>query len=148
MKHLTFWVLLAVVSGVVIGALAPETGKSLEPLALGFVEVLKVFVLPLIFLTVTMGIVSMGDLKRVGQIGGKALIYFEVVTTFALLIGIVVASMIRAGDGVLPPSDEVVAQMQGRMSEYRTRAEDFSWFHFIQDNTPLQVLILSIVSGW
>ncbi len=82
-KHLTFWVLLAVVVGVLIGALAkPEDVDKLKPLAELFILTLKYFVAPLIFLTVTQGIASMGDLKRVGQIGGKALIYFEVVTTF------------------------------------------------------------------
>lgn len=146
-RHLTFWVLLAVVLGVVLGWLVPEQAVRLEPLAKWFVEVLKVLVAPLIFLTVTLGIASMGDLKRVGEIGGKALIYFEVVTTFALLIGIGVAYVIRAGDGVMPPSTEKLAEMQSRIADYQARARDFSWLHFLQGNLPLQVLLVSLIAG-
>ncbi len=147
-KHLTFWVLLAVAVGVVIGAFAPkENVEQLEPIAKIFVEALKYFVGPLIFLTVTLGIASMGDLKRVGQIGGKALIYFEVVTTLALLIGIAVAYIYRAGEGVLPPSAEQLEKLREKIAGYQSRAEDFSWFHFLQGNVPLQVLLVSIVSG-
>lgn len=146
-KHLTFWVLLAVIAGVIFGALAPEQAVTMEPLAKWFVEALKVLVVPLIFLTVTLGIASMGDLKRVGQIGGKALIYFEVVTTFALLIGVVVAQVIRAGDGVLPPSAESLAGQESKVAEYQARAAEFSWLHFLQGNLPLQVLLVALVTG-
>ena len=147
-QHLTFWVLLAVVAGVLIGWLAPkEDVVRLEPLAKYFVEALKYFVGPLIFLTVTQGIASMGDLKRVGKIGGKALIYFEVVTTAALLIGILVAYTYRAGDGVLPPSAEQLEKLRSKIQEYETRAEDFSLFHFLKGNVPLQVLLVSLITG-
>jgi len=146
-RHLTFWVLLAVISGIVLGWIAPTYAVRLERGATWFVELLKWFVGPLIFLTVTLGIASMGDLKRVGQIGGKALIYFEVVTTFALLIGIAVAYCIRAGDGVLPPSSETVAAMQERMDTYASRAAEFSWWHFLQGNLPLQVLFAALIVG-
>ena len=147
-RHLTFWVLLAVALGVLIGALAkPETVEQLKPLAEIFVEALKYFVGPLIFLTVTQGIASMGDLKRVGRIGGKALIYFEVVTTFALLIGIAVAYLYRAGDGVMPPSEEQLEKLRAKIEGYQSRAEDFSWLHFLKGNVPLQVLLVSIVAG-
>lgn len=146
-RHLTFWVLLGVAVGIFIGWWAPSHAVQLKPLASWFVEILKVLVVPLIFLTVTLGIASMGDLKQVGKIGGKALIYFEVVTTFALLIGIVVAYAIRAGDSVLPPSAEQVSQTHDAIAKYRSRAGDFSWWHFLQGNLPLQVLLVSLVSG-
>lgn len=146
-RHLTFWVLLAVIVGIVFGIVAPAQAVRMEPLAKWFVEALKILVVPLIFLTVTLGIASMGDLKRVGQIGGKALIYFEVVTTFALLIGIAVAQVIRAGEGVLPPSTENISSLSGRVAEYQSRAAEFSWLHFLQGNLPLQVLIVSLIAG-
>lgn len=146
--HLTFWVLLAVVTGVLIGAAAPASFVDrLKPLADIFVEALKYFVGPLIFLTVTLGIASMGDLKRVGKIGGKALIYFEVVTTLALIIGIAVAHLYRAGEGVMPPSAEQMEKARSRIEGFQLRAEDFSWFHFLKGNVPLQVLLASIVAG-
>ncbi|MGN6546887.1 MAG: cation:dicarboxylate symporter family transporter, partial [Aureliella sp.] len=146
-RHLTFWVLLAVLAGVLFGWLDPANASQLEWLAKSFVSLLMILVGPLIFLTVTLGIVSMGDLKRVGQIGAKALIYFEVVTTIALLIGVAVAHVIRAGEGVLPPSASDVAKMEERMSEYHSRAEEFSWLHFLSGNLPLQVLIGSLLVG-
>ncbi len=147
-QHLTFWVLIAVALGVLIGATASaSTVERLKPLADIFVEALKLFVGPLIFLTVTLGIASMGDLKRVGQIGGKALIYFELVTTLALLIGIGVAYLYRAGEGVLPPSAEQLEKLRSKIDSYQSRAEDFSLFHFLKGNVPLQVLLASIVIG-
>ena len=146
-KHLTFWVLLAVAAGIFYGWLAPGPAQEMEWLAQWFIEALKVLVVPLIFLTVTLGIASMGDLKRVGQVGGKALIYFEVVTTFALLIGIVVAYVIRAGDGVLPPSPEAIATANARIAGYKATAAEFSWLHFLQGNLPLQVLLVAMLSG-
>ena len=111
--NLTFWVLLSITLGVLLGHFFPEwvlqpvlkqewkghflgqelkLGKTLsEFLGSGFISVVKLFINPIIFLTITLGIVNMGDLKKVGTVGAKALIYFEVVTTAALLIGIVVA---------------------------------------------------------
>lgn len=146
--HLTFWVLVAVALGVLIGAMAPPAFvDKLKPFADYFVLALKYFVGPLIFLTVTLGIASMGDLKRVGQIGGKALIYFEVVTTLALVIGIGVAYLYRAGDGVMPPSAEQLESLREKIEGYQSRAEDFSWLHFLKGNVPLQVLLASIVAG-
>lgn len=145
-KHLTFWVLLAVFSGIMLGWLFPKEAVKLRFLSEWFVEVLKIFVVPLIFFTVTLGIASMGSLKQVGKIGGKALIYFEVVTTFALLIGLVVAHFIQAGAGILPP-DKIDASMQAKIEGYKARAEEFSLLHFLYDNLTLQVLLVSVVAG-
>lgn len=147
-KHLTFWVLLAVAAGILIGWWDPTTAVKLKPLAEWFIKLLTLLVVPLIFLTVTLGIASMGDLKRVGQIGGKALIYFEVVTTFALLIGIAVAYLIRAGEGVLPIDTAQLSESQAaKIASFRARADDFSWSHFLLGNVPLQVLLVSLVAG-
>jgi aerobic C4-dicarboxylate transport protein len=90
-----------------------------------------------------MGISGMGDLKKVGKVGGKALLYFEVVTTFALMIGLAVAYIIRPGDGV------VTAGMEGGdISKFQESAEKgFSWLQFLMDNLTIQVLIFSILFG-
>ena len=146
-KHLTFWVLLAVAAGVFYGWFDPQQAQQMQWLADWFIEALKVLVVPLIFLTVSLGIASMSDLKRVGQVGGKALIYFEVVTTFALLIGIVVAYAIRAGDGVMPPTAEAIAAASDKMADYQERAAEFTWLHFLIDNIPLQVLLVAVIAG-
>ena len=98
--NLTFWVLLSITAGALLGHFAPATGVAMQPLGKYFIDLVKLFINPIIFLTITLGICGMNDLKKVGTVGGKALLYFEVVTTFALLIGIVVAWIIQPGAGV------------------------------------------------
>jgi aerobic C4-dicarboxylate transport protein len=92
-------VLVAVFLGVVVGYLYPDFGKSLKPLGDGFIKLVKMMISPIIFCTVVHGIASMGDLKKLGRIGGKTIIYFEVVSTVALLVGLVVVNILRPGDG-------------------------------------------------
>jgi aerobic C4-dicarboxylate transport protein len=161
--NLTFWVLTAIVSGILLGHFAPEIalkqilnddikasflgqelklGKTISEFLSGlFISTVKLFINPIIFLTITLGIVQMGDLKKVGKLGAKALLYFEVVTTLALLIGVVVANLIRPGDGVN------TANVKGDISKYTKSAAEFSWWKFLQDNSTLQVLIVAILFG-
>src|SRR5438046_4066920 len=118
--NLTFWVLLAITAGILIGDLAPSfalkpvldhpfktkfldlsIGSTLSEFLSGiFISTIKLFINPIIFLTITLGIVSMGNMKKVGRVGVKALLYFEIVTTFALIIGVTVALLIQPGHGV------------------------------------------------
>lgn len=98
-SHLYFWVLLAIVTGGTIGAVSPDTGVALKPLGDGFIALVKMLISPIIFCTVVLGIAGAGDMKKVGRVGGKALLYFEVVSTFALVIGLVVANLLRPGAG-------------------------------------------------
>jgi aerobic C4-dicarboxylate transport protein len=95
-------VLIAVVLGVAVGLLFPSAGKALRPLGDGFIKLIKMMIAPIIFCTVVHGIASMGDLKKLGRVGLKALLYFEVVSTFALLIGLVVVNLLRPGVGLTP----------------------------------------------
>jgi aerobic C4-dicarboxylate transport protein len=161
--NLTFWVLTAITAGILLGHFAPDyalmkvldaplkskfLGQELEIgatfsefLSKSFISVVKLFINPIIFLTITLGIVSMGDLKKVGKLGAKSLLYFEVVTTLALIIGIIVANVIRPGDGV---STEGVT---GDISTYTKKAAEFSWMKFLKDNSTLQVLIGAILTG-
>src|SRR5690606_19578665 len=111
-------------------------------LGTGFIEIIKVFIYPIIFLTISLGISGMSNLSKVGRVGGKALLYFEVVTTFALLIGIVVSYVVEPGAGVVPPQTDTSA-----VSEYAERATNFSWLQFLQENLTIQVLLFSIVFG-
>jgi aerobic C4-dicarboxylate transport protein len=97
--HLYFWVLLAIIVGGTIGYASPETGVVLKPLGDGFIALVKMLISPIIFCTVVLGIAGAGDMKKVGRVGGKALLYFEVVSTFALVIGLVVANLVRPGAG-------------------------------------------------
>ncbi|MET4560445.1 dicarboxylate/amino acid:cation symporter [Lysinibacillus parviboronicapiens] len=98
-KNLTVQVLIAIVLGIIVGAVFPEFGASLKILADIFIKLIKMLIAPIIFLTVVIGIGSMGDVKKVGKIGGKALIYFEIVSTFALAIGLLVVNIVQPGKG-------------------------------------------------
>src|SRR3954453_12356668 len=96
-------VLIAVALGILIGHFFPEFGKSLKPLGDGFIKLVKMIIAPIIFCTVVHGIASMSDLKKLGRIGGKTLIYFEVVSTIALFIGLAVVNTLKPGVGFTPP---------------------------------------------
>jgi aerobic C4-dicarboxylate transport protein len=139
LRNLTFWVLLAIIAGALTGYFNPELGVRARWLGDTFISIIKAFIAPLIFLTITTGIAAMGDMKRVGRIGLKALIYFEVVTTFALLIGVAVTMLLQPGVGVMP--------LEGDVSTYVERAEQFSWLSVLRDNFTLQVLVASLVVG-
>lgn len=139
--NLTTWVLLAIVAGALLGSISPTTAVQMEVLGKQFINIIKLFIHPLIFLTITLGISSMGDLKKVGTVGAKALLYFEVVTTFALLSGIIVAWMLQPGHGVVTTGAAV------DVSKYAQRAAEFTWRGFLLENTTLQVLLFSVVFG-
>lgn len=163
-RNLTFWVLVAITAGILIGHYWPELaqrqvlaqpfkasflgqelsiGKTLSEFLSGiFISLVKLFINPIIFLTITLGIVSMGDLKKVGRVGAKALLYFEIVTTFALAIGIIAALIIKPGSGVDPHA--VKAE---DISKYTKSSEAFSWLKFLKENFTLQVLIVAILTG-
>jgi aerobic C4-dicarboxylate transport protein len=140
--NLTFWVLTAITCGALLGHFYPSMGVEMKILGESFIQVVKLFINPIIFLTITLGIIGMGDLKKVGKVGAKALLYFEVVTTLALLVGIIVANILRPGDGV------VTSHLQkGDISVYAGKAQDFSWLQFFLDNVTLQVLVVSLILG-
>jgi aerobic C4-dicarboxylate transport protein len=98
-KSLFFQVFVAIVAGISIGHFWPDLGSDLRPLGDGFIKLIKMIIAPLIFCVVVTGIAHVGDVKSVGRIGLKALIYFEVVTTFALLFGLLIANVLRPGAG-------------------------------------------------
>ena len=140
--NLTFWVLLAILSGALIGHFYPSTGVAMQPAGTYFINVIKVFITPIIFLTISLGISGMNDLKKVGRVGGKAILYFETVTTLALIIGILVAHLIQPGAGI-----NSNAIQQGDISKFTSGAKSFSWIKFLKDNLTIQVLIISILFG-
>ena len=99
-RTLYFWVLVGIALGVLGGWLFPAFGVALEPLGTGFIKLVKMIIPPVIFLTVVTGIAGMADLKAFGRVGVKALAYFLAVSTLALAIGLVVANIVRPGDGL------------------------------------------------
>ncbi len=134
--NLTVQVLAAVAVGVAIGAVWPEAGQSLKPLADGFIKLIKLVVGPVVFLTIVVGIARAGDLKRVGRVGVKALVYFEVVTTLALAIGLVVANVLRPGQGVAKPGADAIAEI----APYVQRAQHQTVVEFVLGIIPSSVV--------
>jgi aerobic C4-dicarboxylate transport protein len=99
-KSLYFQVITAIVLGVLLGHFYPETGASLKPLGDGFIKLIKMIIAPIIFCTVVVGIAGMEDMKRVGKTGGYALLYFEIVSTIALVVGLVIVNVVQPGNGM------------------------------------------------
>ena len=140
--NLTFWVLVAITAGILIGNFAPATAVQMKFLGDWFINIVKVFIYPIIFLTISLGISNMSDLKKTGRLGAKAILYFEIMTTLALLIGIVVAHLIKPGVGV-----DISLINGGDISAYTKMAKQFSWWQFLKDNLTIQVLIIAIITG-
>ena len=140
--NLTFWVLIAITAGIVLGHFYPDIAVKMQILGTTFISIVKVFINPIILLTITLGISSMGDLKKTGRVGGKAILYFEIVTTFALLIGIVVAHFIQPGKGV-----NISEIKGGDISAYVKQSKEFSWWNFFKENLTLQIVLFSIIAG-
>jgi aerobic C4-dicarboxylate transport protein len=135
-----FHVLVAIIAGIMLGHFSPENGMAMERVGKTFVDIIKVFIGPIIFLTIVLGISRVGDLKKVGRIGVKALLYFEVVTTFALVLGLLVAYILKPGNidiGGLSAKDP---------SKY-TNAPGFTWIEFFLSNFTLQVLLFALLTG-
>src|SRR5207249_7275720 len=99
-RSLYFQVIVAIVIGVLLGHFYPETGTAMKPLGDGFIKLIKMIIAPIIFCTVVVGIAGMEDMKKVGKTGGYALLYFEVVSSIALLVGITVINIVRPGVGM------------------------------------------------
>jgi aerobic C4-dicarboxylate transport protein len=97
--HLYFWVVLAILAGGTFGYLDPSHAVKLKPLGDGFIALVKMLIGPVIFCTVVLGIAGAGDMKKVGRVGGKALLYFELVSTVALMIGVAVVNLLKPGAG-------------------------------------------------
>jgi len=160
-SNLTVQVLTAIALGVAVGALFPAFGAALKPIADTFISLIKMLIAPIIFLTVVLGIAGMGSLKKVGRVGGKALLYFEVVTTLALGIGVLVANLTQPGAGVQATAQAVMqdSKKAAEAAKYTSQAGEMNWVefftHIVPDNVVgafakgdiLQVLLFSVLFG-
>src|SRR6187200_3127111 len=99
-KSLYFQVITAIVIGVLLGYFWPQAGEAMKPLGDGFIMLIKMIIAPIIFCTVVVGIAGMEDMKKVGKTGGLALLYFEVVSSIALVVGLVIINIIQPGAGM------------------------------------------------
>jgi len=150
-------VLIAIAIGILIGHFFPNTGKALKPLGDGFISLIKMMIAPVIFCTVVHGISSMGDLKKVGRVGVKTLVYFEVVSTIALVIGLIVGKVLQPGSGF---NIDLTTIDPKAVATYVTRAKDEGIVNHLLGIIPdtfvgafakgdlLQVLLISILSGF
>src|SRR3954462_11994276 len=124
-KNLTVQVLTAIAIGALLGFIAPDVGRKMKPIGDTFVNLVKMVIAPVVFLTIVLGIANMHDLKKVGRVGGKALLYFEIVTTFALAIGLLVVNVLKPGQGLA-----VAALGKGDVSSYVAQGKSMSFADF------------------
>lgn len=154
---LYFQVLVAIVLGVLLGHFTPELGAALKPLGDGFIKLIKMLIAPIIFCTVVTGIAGMEHMKQVGRTGGLALLYFEVVSSIALLVGLILVNVIGPGRGmnvdISTLDASTVAQytgpdrMQGTV-EFLLNVIPSSVFGALADNEILQVLLFAVLFGF
>jgi aerobic C4-dicarboxylate transport protein len=133
--NLTVRVLVAIALGVLLGVIAPDTAKAMRPLGDTFIKLVKMVIGPIIFLTIVLGIANMRDLKAVGKVGGKAFLYFEVVTTFALAIGLVVVNVTKPGAGL-----DVSRVSGGDVSQYARAGKALTFVDFVTHIVPSSVV--------
>ncbi len=152
-------VIIAVALGVAVGFFYPSVGKSLKPLGDGFIKLVKMMIAPIIFCTVVHGIASVGDLRKLGRVGMKSLVYFEIVSTLALVIGLIVVNVLQPGVGITPSGEVYHANLEATVSSnsYGEKAKTLNEIDFILNIIPksflgafvdgelLQVLLVAIL---
>ena len=154
--NLTFQVLTSITIGILLGHFYPAIAVEMKPLGDVFIKMIKMVIGPIVFLTVVTGISSIGDMKKVGKVGGKAFIYFEVVTTFALAIGVLVVNLVKPGAGMNIQAGQLKADA---VAKYATAAKEQSTIEFFMNIVPdnaigafvkgdmLQILFFAVIFG-
>lgn len=154
-RHLYFQVIIAILIGIITGALFPSAAPTGKMMSEVFINLIKMLIAPIIFLTIVLGIARMGDMKKVGRVGGKALLYFEIVTTLAIVIGLLVANILKPGAGMVPRQEHAA-----EVAKYQQQASGFSWSEFLMHIVPsnvvdsfakgdiIQVLVFAILFGY
>jgi aerobic C4-dicarboxylate transport protein len=156
--HLYFQVLVAITIGIIVGHFFPGFADTAKLISDIFINLIRMLIAPIIFFTIVLGIAKMGDMKKVGRVGGKALLYFEIVTTLAIVIGLIVANIMQPGKGVTAiVSGADVSKVAGLEKQ---AAGGINWLEFIRHIVPanvveafakgdvLQVLVFSVLFGW
>src|ERR1700738_1990440 len=154
--HLYFQVLVAIFIGVLLGHFYPGLATKMKPLGDAFIKLIKMMIAPIIFATVVVGIAKVSDMKEVGRVGLKALIYFELVSTLALVIGLIVVNLVKPGVGI---NADVSTLDASAVASYASGAKSFSTVDFLLHMIPdtvvgafaggeiLQVLLFSVLFG-
>lgn len=153
--HLSFQVLVAIFLGVLFGVFFPAYASETKLLSQTFINMITMLIAPIIFFTIVLGIASMDDMKKVGRVGGKALLYFEVITTFAIVIGLLVANFMKPGEGV-----NMDLSNASKVQEYEKSASSIEWGSFFSHIVPhnivesfakgdiLQILFFAVLFGF
>jgi proton glutamate symport protein len=148
---LTQWIFIGMAIGLLIGWMFPDIGTSLRPLSIIFIRLIKSLIAPLIFSTLVLGIAGHGDMRQVGRLGVKSLVYFEVVTTLALVIGLVAVNIVRPGVGVnlvtTESASEIVAKEQ-TLTEVITHIFPQSIFEAAAQGEVLQIVVFAVLFGF
>lgn len=157
-KNLYFQVIVAIVTGILLGHYFPDLAVSLKPLGDGFIKLVKMMIVPVVFCTIVSGIAGMENMKKVGRVGLKAIIYFEVLTTIALITGLVVVNVLKPGDGMHVDASNLNTSAIAGYTEQAKKPESTIDFilHIIPDTVMgafaggnlLQVLLFSILLGY
>src|ERR1700730_14254577 len=155
-KTLHFQVLVAIIAGIILGQFYPKLGEQMKPLGDGFIKLIRMMIAPIIFLTVVVGIANVSDLRQLGRVGVKALLYFEVVTTLALVIGLIVVKTVQPGAGVNANAATLDTKS---IQQYTSSAKTTHTVDFLLNIIPetvvdafakgeiLQVLLIAILFG-
>ena len=156
-SHLTFQVLVAIVLGVLVGINFPGFAPTAKLISQTFINMISMLIAPIIFFTIVLGIAQMGDMKKVGRVGGKALLYFEVITTVAIIIGLLVANIFQPGKGVVVSASSADAS---KIQTYQDSASGMNWVEFFAHIVPknifesfakgdiLQILFFAVLFGF
>ncbi|MGP7817450.1 cation:dicarboxylate symporter family transporter [Niallia sp. 01092] len=156
-KGMLLQIMVAIVAGILVGYLWPAFGTAVKPIGDGFIKLIKMIIAPLIFGVVVVGIANVGNIKTVGKIGGKTILYFEIVTTFALIIGMVVANLMNPGAGLnIDPSTLSTSDVEAKTGGSQLPSEGDFFLNMIPDsavgafanNSMLQVLLISCLFGF
>lgn len=150
--NLTFQVIIAILLGILTGIFFPDFGSTAKLISGTFVKLINMLIAPIVFLTIVSGIAHMGDMKKVGRVGGKALLYFEIITTLALAIGLVCANILKPGNGVKPlpvnPGISPVAAAPApgiNWTEFITHIIPRNIFESFAEGDILQILLFAIL---
>src|SRR5215471_17463891 len=156
-RSLYFQVICAIIIGVLLGHFYPSTGEAMKPLGDAFIKLIKMIIAPIIFCTVVVGIAGMEDMKKVGKTGGLALIYFEAVSTIALIVGLTIVNIVQPGAGMnIDPATldtKAIAaytkpgQMQGTV-EFLLNIIPSTVVDAFAKGEILQVLLFSVMFGF
>ena len=154
-SNLTFQVIVAIIIGINVGAYFPGFAPTAKLISQGFINLISMLIAPIIFFTIVLGIAHMGDMKKVGRVGGKALLYFEIVSTVAIAIGLLVANLLKPGANTVAKAGDTA-----KIAGYAEQAKDMNWSEFFLHIIPhniiasfaegniLQILLFAILFGY